>query len=165
MKTVKEAFVFLEALKQNNHKEWFQSQKATYETYKKFYHETVGFMLSHLREYDARLIDLEVKNCTFRINRDIRFSKDKSPYKTHMGLWFSTHKIRKNAPGYYIHLESGKSFVAGGLYVPEAEDVKKIRREIAFFYDDLNAIINDKAFKSTFGDLDRDEAHTLKKRS
>lgn len=163
MKTIKEAFVFLEDLKQNNHRDWFQAQKKTYEAYKKFYHETVAYFLLHLREYDARLSDLEVKNCTFRINRDIRFSKDKSPYKTHMGLWFSTQKSRKIPPGYYIHLEEGKSFIAGGLYVPEAEDVKKIRREIAFFHDDLNAILNEKEFKKHFGALDRDEAYTLKK--
>lgn len=163
MKHITEAFAFLEALRQNNHREWFHAQKSTYEAYKKFYHETVSYVLVRLRECDARLKDLEVKHCTFRVNRDIRFSKDKSPYKTHMGLWFSTDKNRKIPPGYYVHLEEGKSFVAGGLYVPEAAEVKKVRREIAYFYDDLNDILNEKEFKNTFGTLDREEAYTLKK--
>jgi uncharacterized protein (TIGR02453 family) len=103
-----------------------------------------------------------VKNCTFRINRDIRFSKDKTPYKSHLGIWLSSGAKGQNRSGYYIHLEKGSSFIAGGLYAPEAEDLKKMRQEIAFFHDDLEAILDDKNFKKEFKDFDRNERNTLK---
>jgi uncharacterized protein (TIGR02453 family) len=105
---------------------------------------------------------LEVKNCTFRINRDIRFSKDKTPYKSHLGIWLSSGAKGLNRSGYYIHLEKGASFIAGGLYCPESDDLKKMRKEIAYFHDDLEAILEKKDFKREFGDFDRNEKDTLK---
>lgn len=160
---LKDAFQFLEELKNNNNKEWFHEHKKQYELFKKEYHALIAALLEEMKKGDPMLNDLEVKNCTFRINRDIRFAKDKSPYKTNLGIWFSTRKNQKNAPGYYVHYEKGKSFIAGGLYCPEPEEVKKIRKEIAFFYDDLDEILNDVAFKNTFHALDRDEQNVLKK--
>jgi uncharacterized protein (TIGR02453 family) len=106
---------------------------------------------------------LEVKNCTFRINRDIRFSKDKSPYKTNMGAWFTQNKNRKNSPGYYVHFEKGNSFLAGGVWCPEPNELKAIRKEIEFFYDDLEAIVADATFKKEYKELTREEANVLKK--
>jgi uncharacterized protein (TIGR02453 family) len=106
---------------------------------------------------------LEVKNCTFRINRDIRFSKDKSPYKTNMGVWFTQNKNRKNSPGYYIHYEKGNSFIAGGVWCPEANELKQIRKEIEFFHDDLDRIVANKNFKKEFGEFTRDETTCSKK--
>jgi uncharacterized protein (TIGR02453 family) len=97
---------------------------------------------------------LEVKNCTFRINRDIRFSKDKTPYKNHLGIWMSSGTKGANRAGYYIHIGKNESFIAGGLYSPEAEDLKKVRKEIAFFYDDLEEIVAEKAFKKIYEKLD-----------
>jgi uncharacterized protein (TIGR02453 family) len=111
-----------------------------------------------MKPLDPSLEMLEVKNCTFRINRDIRFSKDKSPYKSHIGIWISSGAKGMNRSGYYIQIEKGASFIAGGLYCPEAEDLKKMRKEIAYFHDDLEAIINEKEFK----DFDRNEKNTLK---
>ena len=98
----------------------------------------------------------------FRINRDIRFSKDKTPYKSHLGIWLSSGAKDQNRSGYYIHLEKGASFIAGGLYCPESEDLKKMRKEIAYFHDDLEAILNEKNFKHEFKDFDRNEKNTLK---
>ena len=158
----KNTIQFLEDLKENNNRDWFLSQKSSYENYKKNYHALIASILEQLKPKDESLKHLEVKNCTFRINRDIRFSKDKSPYKTHMGIWFSTNQNLKNAPGYYVHIEKGKSFMAGGLYCPEPSDLKKIRREIAFFYDELQEIINHKTFKKEFKELDRDPSQVLK---
>lgn len=159
---IKENLAFLEALKENNHRDWFQSQKKAYEQYKKNYHTLIEQILAHLSPMDENLQNLSVKNCTFRINRDIRFSKDKSPYKTHMSIWFPSSLNSKNAPGYYVHLDSQQSFIAGGLYCPEPQDLKKIRKEIAFFYDDLNAIIQEKTFQNEFKDLDRNPDQMLK---
>jgi uncharacterized protein (TIGR02453 family) len=89
-------------------------------------------------------------------------SKDKSPYKSHIGIWISSGAKGMNRSGYYIQIEKGASFIAGGLYCPEAEDLKKMRKEIAYFHDDLEAILNEKEFKKEFKDFDRNEKNTLK---
>jgi len=159
---IRENLAFLDALKENNHRDWFQSQKKAYELYKKNYHLLIEQILNHLAPLDESLQNLSVKNCTFRINRDIRFSKDKSPYKTHMSIWFPCLLNTKNTPGYYVHLDSKQSFIAGGIYCPEAHDLKKIRTEIAFFYEDLNLIIEEKSFKKEYNDLDRNPEQMLK---
>ncbi|WP_333875540.1 DUF2461 domain-containing protein [Flavobacterium sp.] len=159
----KEALQFLNDLVANNNTDWMHAHKKRYEQYKKDYHQFIASLLTELKKGDPTLESLEVKNCTFRINRDIRFSKDKSPYKTNMGAWFSQDKFRKNSPGYYVHFEKGNSFIAGGVWCPEPEDLKKIRKEIAFFYDDLNEIINDTHFKTEFNTITRDDDNVLKK--
>ena len=136
-----ESFQFLADLKNNNNREWFLANKKRYETYKKNYHDFVAVIIKELSSFDPGISQLDIKDCTFRINRDIRFSKDKSPYKTHMGIWLSTDKSCKNAPGYYIHFDTEKPFIAAGLYCPESSELKKVRREIAFFHQDLDAIL------------------------
>ncbi|MBZ4036666.1 DUF2461 domain-containing protein [Flavobacterium sp. 17A] len=158
----KESLQFLDDLRKNNNREWFQENKKRYEVFKKDYHQLVSDFLDEMKPLDPSLELLEVKNCTFRINRDIRFSKDKSPYKAHLGVWMSTGAKGANRAGYYVHIEKGASFIAGGFYSPEAEDLKKVRKEIAFFYDDLQEILNDKNFKKEFENLDINENNSLK---
>jgi uncharacterized protein (TIGR02453 family) len=153
---------FLDDLKANNNREWFLENKKRYENYKKEYHQLISDLLDVIKPLDASLEMLEVKNCTFRINRDIRFSKDKSPYKTHLGIWMSSGSKIHNRSGYYIHIDRNGCFLAGGLYVPEAADLKKIRHEIAYFYEDLEAILNDKNFKKEYGTFDDSENFKLK---
>ena len=157
-----DAINFLEDLKANNTTEWMHANKKRYEAYKKDYHALIASVLNEMKPLDPSLEPLEVKNCTFRINRDIRFSKDKSPYKTNMGIWMTTNKTRKNSPGYYIHFEKGKCFIGGGVWCPDADELKKIRREIAFFHDDLEQIVEDATFKKEFGALDIEEGNVLK---
>jgi uncharacterized protein (TIGR02453 family) len=159
----KEALQFLADLIANNNTEWMHANKKRYEDYKKDYHAYIASILAEMKLLDPTLEPLEVKNCTFRINRDIRFSKDKSPYKTNMGVWFTQNKNRKNSPGYYIHFEKGMSFIAGGVWCPEPNELKLIRKEIEFFHDDLEEIVSDKTFKKEFKELTRDENNTLKK--
>lgn len=158
----KESLQFLDDLKKNNNRDWFQDNKKRYEIFKKDYHQLVSDFLDVMKPLDPSLELLEVKNCTFRINRDIRFSKDKSPYKAHLGIWLSSGAKGLNRSGYYVHIEKGASFIAGGFYSPEAEDLKKVRKEIAFFHEDLEAIVADKNFKKEFGSLDVDENNSLK---
>ncbi|KAF2330173.1 DUF2461 domain-containing protein [Flavobacterium daemonense] len=158
----KESLQFLDDLKKNNNREWFQENKKRYEIFKKDYHQLVSDFLEVMKPLDPSLELLEVKNCTFRINRDIRFSKDKSPYKAHLGVWISGGTKGLNRAGYYVHIEKGASFIAGGFYSPESEDLKKVRKEIAFFYDDLEEILNNKDFKREFGSLDINENNSLK---
>jgi uncharacterized protein (TIGR02453 family) len=138
------------------------TNKKRYENYKKEYHNYIASILNEMKPLDESLELLEVKNCTFRINRDIRFSKDKSPYKTNMGVWLTQNKFRKNSPGYYIHFEKGNSFIAGGVWCPESDELKKIRKEIAFFHEDLEAIVNDYNFKKEFISITQNESNSLK---
>lgn len=159
----KEALLFLDDLIANNNTDWMHDNKKRYEDYKKAYHNFIASVLAEMKPLDSKLEPLEVKNCTFRINRDIRFSKDKSPYKTNMGVWLSQNKNRKNAPGYYIHYEKGNCFIAGGVWCPEPSELKLIRKEIEFFHDDLEKIVSDKTFKKEFNQLDREENNVLKK--
>ncbi|HEX8563026.1 MAG TPA: DUF2461 domain-containing protein [Flavobacterium sp.] len=158
----KESLKFLKDIKKNNNREWFHANKAEYEKYKKNYQEMISGFLREMIPLDSSLKHLEVKDCQFRINRDIRFSKDKSPYKTNMAIWMSAGQKNTNLAGYYIHIEPGASFIAGGVYWPDAADLKKIRHEVAFFYDDLQKIVSGKKFKDEFGDLDRNEDNSLK---
>ena len=158
----KDTLQFLDDLKANNNRDWFLDNKKRYEDFKKDYQLLVADLLDAMKPLDPSLEMLEVKNCTFRINRDIRFSKDKTPYKSHLGIWLSSGAKGLNRAGYYIHLENGSSFIAGGLYCPEANDLKKMRKEIAYFHEDLDSILNEEAFKKEFNDFDRDEKNTLK---
>ncbi|HQK38676.1 MAG TPA: DUF2461 domain-containing protein [Flavobacterium alvei] len=158
----KNSLEFLDDLKANNNRDWFLDNKKRYEAFKKDYHQLVSDFLSVMKPLDPSLEMLEVKNCTFRINRDIRFSKDKSPYKDHIGVWLSSGAKGKNRSGYYVHIARRGSFIAGGFYCPEAEDLKKVRKEIAFFYEDLEEILNEKNFKKEFTDFDRNEINLLK---
>jgi uncharacterized protein (TIGR02453 family) len=158
----KDSLQFLDDLKANNNRDWFLQNKKRYELFKKDYHQLVGAFLDVMKPLVPSLELLEIKNCTFRINRDIRFSKDKSPYKDHLGIWLSSGSKGNTKAGYYVHIAREGSFIAGGLYCPEAEDLKKIRKEIAFFYEDLDEILAHKNFKKVFHDLDRNAAHVLK---
>ena len=155
---------FFIELAPNNHKDWFDLNRKRYEeSIKKPFYAFTQHLIDKIAQKDSAFKDLLAKDCVFRINRDIRFSKDKSPYKTNMGAWFTQNKFQKNSPGYYVHFEKGNSFIAGGVWCPEPNQLKQIRKEIEFFHDDLDAIVSDKNFKSTFGDLDRDENNVLKK--
>ncbi|HEY6142729.1 MAG TPA: DUF2461 domain-containing protein [Flavobacterium sp.] len=158
----KDSVQFLDDLKANNNRDWFLDNKKRYEVFKKDYHKLVGDFLDAMKPLDPSLEMLEVKNCTFRINRDIRFSKDKSPYKDHLGVWISSSAKGMNRSGYYVHIARSGSFIAGGFYCPEAEDLKKVRKEIAFFYDDLEEIMSNKNFQKEFSDFDRNEKNLLK---
>lgn len=158
----KESLQFLEDLKTNNNRDWFLANKKRYEAYKADYHKLVSDLLEVMKPLDASLEMLEVKNCTFRINRDIRFSKDKSPYKTHMGIWLASGAKNAETSGYYVQIDPENSFIGGGMYCPQPDQLQKIRKEINFFHDDLEQIIHQKSFQSVFGDLNRHEEQTLK---
>jgi uncharacterized protein (TIGR02453 family) len=157
-----ESLAFLDDLKANNHREWFQANQKRYDSYKKHYRQLTEAFISEMSKGDDTLSHLEFKDCSFRINRDIRFSKDKAPYKTNMGIWMSPGSKNTNLAGYYVHIEKGASFIAGGIHWPDAADLKKVRREIDGFYDDLEAIVEEPEFKKLYGKLDSDENNTLK---
>lgn len=153
-----ETFQFLGDLKENNYRDWFQANQKRYDEYKKEYRQTVDAFVAEMSKGDESLSHLTFKECSFRINKDIRFSKDKSPYKTHMGIWMCAGSKNTNLAGYYVHIEKGAAFIAAGVYNPEAADLKKVRREIAGFYEDLEEIVNEPAFKKVYGALDNENS-------
>ena len=158
----KDTLQFLEDLKVNNNRDWFLANKKRYDVYKADYHKLINDLLEVMKPLDASLELLEVKHCTFRINRDIRFSKDKSPYKTHMSIWLPCGFRSSETSGYYLQIDKDNALVGGGMYCPMPEQLQKIRKEINFFYEDLESILKEKSFKSTYGNLSRDENSTLK---
>lgn len=148
-------FSFLRELNKNNNKEWFEKNKKIYEEVKLEYHLLASQILKSMEEKDVSLKGLDVKNCIFRINKDIRFSKDKTPYKTSLGIVLTPYGKKMSLAAYYVHLEDGKSFVGGGLYLPPNDMVKKVRQEILTFQKEFIAIIENKKFASVYGDLDK----------
>jgi uncharacterized protein (TIGR02453 family) len=129
---VSDILQFLGELSENNHKVWFDSNRARYEELRKYWLECVDILIKKMIVIDHTLTDLEAKNCIFRINRDVRFSKNKEPYKTYMGAYLSKGGKASNKAGYYVHLEPNASFIAAGVWMPEPKDLFKIRQEIEY---------------------------------
>ena len=146
---------FLRTLKKNNNREWFEANRSRYEASKLDFEKFVETVLARLSLSDPSISELKVKDCVFRINRDIRFSKNKAPYKTNMAMYISKGGKKSNNAGYYFHCEPGSSFIAGGIWMPMPPDLKKIRQEIDYTFDELKKIISNKKFKQTFGDLEK----------
>lgn len=138
---------FLENLAENNNREWFNENKSLYLQAKLDFENIVDVIISQASEFDASIKKLEAKNCGFRIYRDTRFSKDKTPYKINMGASLAAKgtKTLSNA-GYYIHMEPQKSFVAGGVYITENKNLKAIREKISSESKRFLDIINKKSF-------------------
>ena len=145
---------FLHDLKENNNREWFEANKKRYQKVKSEYLNLAEALVSEMKKYDASLEMLAGKDCIFRINRDIRFSSDKSPYKTNLGIALHPGGKKSMLAAYYLHIELGQCFVGGGLWMPEAPALAKVRKEIHYFYPDLKNIIENKNFSESYGDLD-----------
>ena len=151
----KQILSFLKNLAKNNDRDWFEKNKPKYLEAKENFDAFVAGLLEKMIPVDSSLTGLNPKKLTFRIYRDVRFSKDKSPYKTNMGATFSGGGKLMQSPGYYLHIEAGnKSFVAGGLYVPPPDILAKVRQEIDYNSKKFLAILNNAKFKKTFGALD-----------
>ena len=145
---------FLKSLKKNNNREWFEKNRKQYELAKTDYLDFVTNVLNEIQLFDQSLAELEPKKCVFRLNRDVRFSKNKDPYKTNFGASFSKGAKKIQTAGYYFHLEPGENFVGGGLWMPMAPDLNKVRQEIDYCYKEFSSILKKPAFKSTYGDMD-----------
>ncbi|HRH67160.1 MAG TPA: DUF2461 domain-containing protein [Bacteroidia bacterium] len=147
-------FRFLKSLRKNNNKEWFDKNKSAYLTAKDDVGALIEEVISELIKFDKSLAGLTAKDCVFRIYRDVRFSKDKRPYKTNMGASINAGGKKAMMPGYYLHLEPGNSFLAGGLWMPPGEQLKKIRQEIDYNGKDINKVLSNAAFKKYYGSFD-----------
>jgi uncharacterized protein (TIGR02453 family) len=148
---------FLANLKKNNNKPWFDKNKSLYEEIKKEITSVSSDVIKEVNKFDASLGAIDPKKTIFRIYRDIRFSKDKSPYKNNIGFWMAKGGMKSPAAGYYVHLQPGQSFLGGGIWMPEPEQLNKIRQEIDYNFAAFKKIINNPAFKKTFGTLSTEE--------
>jgi len=153
----KEVFQFLKEFEKNNTREWFADNKPRF---KKLETDVKGFfaaLMEHMKQHD----DIE-KMKMFRIYRDVRFSKDKSPYKLHLAGSYSRSGARLRG-GYYVHLKPGDSFIATGFWGPNKEDLLRIRKELELDADAFRKVIYDEKFKNIWGDLVGDEVKTAPK--
>lgn len=148
------ALDFLTELTQNNNREWFEAHKEQYEQAKQTQLELVERILDKIVAFEPEYRHLKPAGCTFRIYRDVRFSKDKTPYKTHLGAYFERDGKKSTRAGYYLHIEpNNKSFLAGGMWMPQGEMLKKIRQEIDYNGDKLRNIVQDSTFRKYYGDI------------
>jgi len=154
---------FLSQLKKNNNKPWFDSHRAQYEAARIDFSNFIQLVIDAVQKSDTTITGLTSKDCQFRINRDIRFSKDKRPYKENFGAFIARGGKKSIYAGYYFHLAPGNSFAGGGLWMPEPVNLKKVRQEIDYNWEEFQSIITNKNFKKIFGDLYKGEDVSLKR--
>ncbi len=147
----KETFKFLKELKTNNTKEWFDANRVKYNALKKEFEDFINLAIGEIAVFDKDVLQTTAKASIFRINRDIRFSNDKAPYKTNFGAFIAKGGRKGINAGYYIHIEPGEGFLAGGIYMPSAPMLKAIRTEIYECIDEFKDIITEKSFVKHFG--------------
>lgn len=152
---------FLKKLQKNNNKPWFDENRALYVSAKSEFETLVGSLITSFSKIDPAIGHLEPKNCIFRINRDVRFSKDKSPYKNNFGAFINAGGKKSPLAGYYLHIEPGASFVGGGLYMPMPDMLAKVRQEIDYDLPEFKKIISAAAFKKQYGELYRGDDISL----
>lgn len=149
---------FLSLLDQNNHKLWFDENRKLYEDAKQNFEHFIDEVLQANTELIPELAAKKAKNCVFRIYKDVRFSKDKVPYKNNFGAAFGKGDKKVHGAAFYIHLQpGGHSFVGGGIWMPDATTLKAIRQEIDYNFDKFLGIIQKPSFEKIFGELDQSQ--------
>ncbi|WP_297337267.1 DUF2461 domain-containing protein [Algoriphagus sp.] len=151
---------FLSSLAENNNKEWMDTNRDWYQATRQEFLKDVEVILKRLRELEPELSAFKPKDCVFRQNRDIRFSPNKDPYKTNFGAYFSPKGKKSPGPGYYLQIQPGNSFFAGGIWMPEAENLKKIRKEIDYSGAELEKIEHSAEFKKLFSGIEGEKLKT-----
>ncbi len=159
----KNVLSFLRDLSANNNREWFAENKARYTAIKEEFELFVAGLISEVSTFDSSVKGLQAKDCTFRIYRDVRFSKDKSPYKINMGGYIVPGGKKSGQSGYYLHIEPEGSFVAGGVHMPESASLKAIRENIYNDVDAFKTVLNKKDFNEYFSNLSGEKLKTAPK--
>lgn len=155
----KEGIAFMKSLKRNNNRPWFEKHRGEYESLVKLPMQSlIAALQPHFQKF-APEFDINPKRSLFRIYRDIRFSKDKTPYKTHVAAHFVLRGKPKGVEGsgYYLHIEPGEVFLGGGIYMPDGDQLKKIRKAIVSQNDKFVTIVNGRQFKKQFGGIEGDK--------
>lgn len=154
---------FLKDLKLNNNKPWFDENRKQYEAARQNFAAFIDQVIQTFAKKDPTIAHLKAKDCMFRINRDIRFSKDKTPYKTNFGAFINSEGKKSMTAGYYFHLSPGDSFAGGGMWQPPVEVLAKLRQEIDYNLKDFKKILSSKKFKETYGGLSVEEGQVLQR--
>ena len=145
---------YLAELAENNRKEWFEAHRAEYQALRDDFTTLIGEMIGAIAAVDDSVRWVDPKDCLFRIYRDVRFSRDKAPYKTTFAAWIIDRGRRGEGPGYYFHVdEKGVLLVAGGVYMPPPETLARIREFIADEPEKLRKVLRRRGFKQTFGEI------------
>ena len=150
MKTV---LNFLSKLKENNNRDWFNENKHLYEDAKSKFEEFVNILIPKIKEFDKEIDVNSAKECTYRIYRDVRFSKNKEPYKPNMGAYISKGGKKSKFAGYYVHIEDDASFAGGGIYCPQPNILKKVRNDIFDDASEIKSILSQRNFKKHFPEM------------
>lgn len=154
---------FLRELSENNNREWFTANKDYYLKSKKSFEIFVSDFIQIIKSVDPQIGSPEPKDCIFRIYRDVRFSGDKSPYKTNFGAYVNRGGKKSSFAGYYFHIEPGEIFISGGIYMPENNILKAIRDAIFYEPETFKAILSDPEFSKFFPELAGDRLKTFPK--
>jgi len=141
---------FLKQLEPNNNRDWFNAHKSEYLNARSVFEEFLNDVILNLGQIDPRVKGMKASDAIFRIYRDTRFATDKTPYKTNFGAHLSRGGKNSGEPGYYFHVQPGESFVSGGIYMPSADKLKAIRKEIFLFPEDFTALIEAPDFVKNF---------------
>lgn len=154
MSAAKDILEFTCQLKQNNNREWFQANKVWYEQVRSEFEQLVATLIKEISKFDEEIKYLTPKECMFRIYRDIRFSHDKTPYKTYFGAYMASGGGRKSPRGgYYLHLEPDVSFASTGVWAPESNVLKALRQSVYDNIEELNEIRSEKEFSRYYKDF------------
>ena len=159
----REGIAFMKRLKRNNNRTWFEKHKNEYESFVKLPMQSlIAALQPHFQKFGPEF-DVNPKRSLFRIYRDVRFSKDKTPYKTHAAAHFVLRGKPKGVEGsgYYLHIEPGEVYLGGGIYMPDGDQLKKIRRSIADHSDQFLGILHQTRFKKEFGKLEGEKLHRV----
>lgn len=149
-----ELYNFLGELRVNNDRQWFQTNKKRYEALRKQFVADVERLIGRIAAFDPEIGGLDAQSCMYRIYRDIRFTNDKTPYKTHFGAYMTGYGGRTSPyAGYYLHIEPGNSLLSGGVWCPPADLLKRLRQDIYDNMDEFLEIIENSEFKKTFPSL------------
>ena len=150
---LKKTFSFLSRLKRNNNKPWFDKHKDEYLDIKSYMEMLAADISNGIGDFDEFTGTQDPKKSVFRIYKDVRFSKDKTPYKTHLGAYFARGGKKSSFAGYYLHIEPKNSFIAGGVWMPEPAELEKIRQEIDYNSEEFLSILKDRNFKKYFKEI------------
>lgn len=159
----KETLDFLKKLDKNNNRDWFQANKKAFDSAQDNLTAFTDYLIGEAGKFDSAVATLDPKSCVFRIYRDVRFSKDKSPYKTNLGAYISPGGRKSMLPGYYFHLQPGQSFIAGGEHMPDGPETLKIRTAIANNTDEFLKIVGKRSYRDTFGEMRGDKLKSAPK--
>ena len=145
---------FLKQLRHNNNREWFERNRKLYEASQKELQDFLDDLIPRLGDIDSTIGVQKGKDCMFRIYRDLRFTKDKTPYKNYRDAIIKPGGRKSPYAGYYLHIEDGNSFIGGGMYKPQKANLDAVRNKIYFEHEDFRAILNSDTFRDYFGSPD-----------